>query len=78
VQVEDSVGNVSEPFPAYAAPPASCDLAEDGDVITAADVQAIAQRWRDVLGDPYDRDGDGKVTVKDIMWFVARWGDSCQ
>jgi len=51
----------------------------------------VAARWRltaanpDPDGDPstpnygaaFDRDGDGEITVADIMEVAARWDQSC-
>lgn len=55
----------------------ACDLAGDGEVITGADIQVVAAHWRERLGPPYDRDGDNRVTVADIMWYASRWGEPC-
>jgi uncharacterized repeat protein (TIGR01451 family) len=49
--------------------------------VDAADIQVLAARWRENVGvgSPYDFDGDGVVTVVDVMWLAARWGStSCQ
>lgn len=42
------------------------------------DIITIAQRWNTASSDPiYDRDGDGWVTVVDVMLVLGRAGDSC-
>jgi len=46
------------------------------------DVQQVASRWRmtdaDSDWDPrYDLNGDGIITVVDIMLVVAHWGETC-
>jgi len=45
--------------------------------IDAADLQALTARWRQAAGRPYDLDGDGVVSVADIMRVAARWVNSC-
>jgi hypothetical protein len=77
VQLEDSVGNVSEPYPAYAGPACPEDLVGYDGVTTVADIQVVAYLWRETAALPYDRDGDGRVTARDVMWFAARWGQGC-
>jgi hypothetical protein len=40
----------------------------------------VADRWRTSTSssDPcYDLDGDGRITVIDIMLVAAEWGRSC-
>lgn len=57
--------------------------------VGSGDIQAVAARWRltaadpDPDGDPatpnysaaFDRDGDGSISVADIMGVAAGWGD---
>ena len=45
--------------------------------IDAADLQALTDRWRQAAGLPYDLDGDGQVTVADILRVSAAWGNAC-
>jgi hypothetical protein len=45
--------------------------------VDVADLQALTDRWRQAAGLPYDLDGDGKVTVADIMRVAAAWGNTC-
>lgn len=45
--------------------------------IGSGDVQMVASQWHQ-NGSPYDLDGDGQVTIKDIMRLVAKWGEFCQ
>jgi hypothetical protein len=45
--------------------------------VDAADLQAVAARWRQAAGPPYDLDGDGQVTVADILRVSAAWGNAC-
>ncbi len=52
---------------AAAPPPCSVGLAQ---------IQAVANRWRDVAWE-YDSDGNGVITVVDIMQWVAQWGNPC-
>jgi hypothetical protein len=77
VQVRDVVGNLSEPYPAWAGPDLSCDIGGDGLIVTVLDIQAISGRWLQALGLPYDRNDDGVVNIVDIMWFTSRWGTPC-
>ena len=46
------------------------------------DIMLVASRWRMTSDDPewesrYDLDGDGIITIVDIMMVVAHWGESC-
>ena len=55
------------------------------------DIQAVAARWRLTAADPdpdadpstpnygaaFDQDGDGVITVADIMRVAAAWGNEC-
>jgi parallel beta-helix repeat protein len=41
------------------------------------DVQFVADHWRWPAEPPYDADGDGVITVVDIMRVAADWGDLC-
>jgi hypothetical protein len=50
--------------------------------IAISDIQAVAGAWRCEAGNDcyralYDMDGDGAITVVDIMRLVAVWGWSC-
>lgn len=46
--------------------------------VDAADIGAIAMRWGSTTVHPrFDRDGDGRVTVHDIMLVADRWELSC-
>lgn len=56
---------------------ATCDLAGDDGIITAEDIQELIKYWREIIGPPHDHDGDGEVTVADIMWYVTNWGEPC-
>jgi hypothetical protein len=78
VQVKDAVGNWSEPYPAYGGAAVSCDLAGDGTVVTVLDIQQAAQRWLQPWGYPSDLDGDGMITIVDIMRQSMNWGAPCQ
>lgn len=77
VQVKDSVGNWSEPFPAWAPPACPGDLAGNDGVITEADLQRIVSLWREPAGYPLDIDGDNRVTILDILWYASRFGQGC-
>ena len=51
-------------------------------VVDVADIQRVASRWRMVDTDPdwnrrYDLNGDGIITIVDIMLVAAHWGDTC-
>ena len=57
-----------------------CAVAHDPDdngLVDAADVQFVATRWRSDSPGRADRDGDGEVTVRDIMLVAAGWGGGC-
>jgi hypothetical protein len=50
--------------------------------IDIADIMKVASRWRMTDEDPdwdprYDLNGDGIITVVDIMLVVKHWGESC-
>ena len=81
VQVEDSVGNVSEPYPASMPVAGLADL--DGNcVVDVADIMLVANCWRCKCGNPcydprYDLDHDCDIDVVDIMMVAAHWGESC-
>ena len=91
VQVEDSVGNVTEPYPAYAAIACPGDL-DSNRQVNVADIMMVASRWRTSCTyiDPdnkpdtpnyegrYDLDHDCIITVVDIMKVVAHWGKTCE
>ncbi len=91
VQVEDSVGNITDPYPAYAAIVCPGDL--DGDLaVTVADVMMVAGRWRTSCTDldpdsnpgtpnyegRYDLDHDCQINIVDIMKVAANWGVACE
>lgn len=46
-------------------------------LVTLADVQAVAGLWRQPADPPEDRDGDGIITIIDVMWWVNRVGEVC-
>ena len=57
------------------------DFNRDCDV-DIEDIMEVASRWRMTNADPgwdarYDLDGDGVITVVDIMIVAADWGESC-
>ncbi len=46
--------------------------------IDAGDIQIIAELWGAAITDPlYDRDGDGRITVVDVMQVAALWQSNC-
>ncbi|MFQ5342719.1 MAG: hypothetical protein ACE5F6_14345 [Anaerolineae bacterium] len=53
------------------------DLDVDGDV-DAGDIEAVAAVWQQPAVWPFDRDGDGLVSVLDVMKVSVRWGDVCR
>jgi len=51
--------------------------------VDVQDIQQVASRWRMVETDPnwdalYDLNGDGIITVVDVMLVSAHWGETCQ
>jgi hypothetical protein len=44
--------------------------------VDIATIQTVANLWRQT-GQPYDCDGDGVITIADVMCVVAHWGQSC-
>ena len=91
VQVEDSVGNVTEPYPAYAAIACPGDL-DSNRQVNVADIMMVASRWRtscynldpdNDLDTPnyegrYDLDHDCDIDIVDIMLVVVNWGERCE
>jgi hypothetical protein len=90
VQLEDSVGNVTEPYPAYMVVAGTGDL--DGNcVVNVADIMLVASRWRTSCDNPdpdnnldtpnygcrYDLDYDCDIDIVDIMLVVKHWGEIC-
>ncbi len=55
----------------------TCYSFDDNAQVDIGDVQTIAGRWRLFTGTPYDLDGDGVVTVGDIMNVAAHLGQPC-
>lgn len=41
------------------------------------DITAIASLWGQAAGPPYDYDGDGVITIYDIMQVTPMWGQNC-
>jgi len=46
------------------------------------DIMAVAANWRMTSADPnwdsrYDLDGDGIITIVDIMLVAVHWGEQC-
>ena len=41
------------------------------------DIMVVAALWGQLAGPPYDCDGDGVITVADIMCVVIHWGEAC-
>ena len=91
MQVEDRGGNVSEPYPAYAAIACPGDL--DGNrEVNVADIMPVASRWRTSCTDidpdnnpdtpnyegRYDLNHDCNINIVDIMLVSAHWGERCE
>ena len=56
---------------------------DDSGRVDVADIQQVASRWRMTDDDPdwqacYDLNGDGIITVVDIMLVAANWGETCE
>jgi|GEM_PF-5727469 len=50
--------------------------------VDVADIQAVANHWHQHAGDPgwdvrFDVNGDGVITIVDIMQVSAAWGSTC-
>lgn len=41
------------------------------------DIALIASLWGQMQGPPYDYNGDGRVTIYDIMQVTVQWGQNC-
>ena len=41
------------------------------------DVMVVADLWPQLAGPPYDCDGNGVISVIDIMCVVIHWGETC-
>lgn len=75
------VGKPSYVFQSQSSPCHWADFVGDCNGVDVADIQAVAGAWRCLDGEPcyegqYDVDGDGVVTIVDIMAVAAEWGQS--
>jgi len=57
-------------------PACAFDLDGSG-TVDGADLRTLAGRWHHPAGPPYDVDGDGMVTVVDVMGVAVWWGEGC-
>jgi len=69
--------------PTPTASPTPCYDFDASGRVDAGDLERVSGHWRQRESDPgwdprFDLDDDGRVTVVDIMWFAARWGQPCQ
>lgn len=56
----------------------SCPDFDGSGAVDAGDLSAIASLWGTASSDPrFDRDGDGEVSVVDIMLVARRWQEVC-
>lgn len=56
----------------------SCPDFNASGVVDAGDINAIAGMWGAASTDPhYDRDGDGQISVVDVMLVASRWQEVC-
>jgi len=56
----------------------SCPDFDASGEVDAADLAAIAALWGTPSIDPrFDRDGDGRISVVDVMLVAGRWGEVC-
>jgi hypothetical protein len=78
LQVSAIEGDTTVAFDAYAYRHCAADVTCDT-VIDLADVSAVAGKWRSLVGPGsiYDLDGDGTVTVVDVMLVAAQWQSPC-
>ena len=86
VRAYDFAGN-QEPYPGGDGDTYTCvTIFGDLDcncIVDVADIMEVASRWRMTDDDPdwdprYDLNGDGIITVVDIMLVVAHWGETCE
>lgn len=60
------------------ATPITCPDFVDPPGVDVGDIQFVAANWRQsAAGRPYDQNGDGIITIVDIVRVAARWGDTC-
>ena len=83
-RARDNAGNI-EAYPGGDGDAHVCVLLGDFDPngrVNVADIMEVANRWRMTDEDPgwearYDLNGDGIITVVDIMLVVVHWGETC-
>lgn len=46
-------------------------------LIDVADIVAVADHWQAIGASRFDLDGDGQVTVRDIMLAAGAFGEAC-
>lgn len=56
---------------------ADCYDFEDPVSVGVEDMDFLASHWRSSSHAPYDNDGDGMVTVIDLLSVAAQWNQSC-
>lgn len=67
------------PGPATPTPtPAVCYDFHPPQGVGVREADTEANQWRQQAGEPYDCDGDGIITVADIMCIVAHWDEACE
>jgi hypothetical protein len=50
---------------------------DDNGLIDVGDIVAAADHWQVTGASPFDLDGDGLVTVRDIMLLAGSFGQAC-
>ena len=66
-----------DPWPATITTTTICYDFQPPPGVGLEDVLFMVNLWRQLAGPPYDCDGDGKITVVDIMCVVVHWGETC-
>ncbi|MSP13542.1 MAG: hypothetical protein EXR62_11370 [Chloroflexi bacterium] len=75
--IQDRAGHLTQIIRTFTPAPQVCYDFNNNRMTDADDISTVAGHWRQTGGLPYDVDGDGRVTVADIMQVSARLSRTC-